>query len=171
MRILLLIALVLLPASAAAQYAAPPPPPPGAPGPGYYAPPPAPPGIQRSGFVIGFSLGGGSMNCDSCSSSSSLSGVALDIHLGGMLSPTLALMFDGWGVAHPLDGGGSIVHVMDTVALQAWLNQQFWLKGGLGAGQLSVSDSAGNTVAKSDSGLGVFGAGGFEIYQGSRFAF
>jgi hypothetical protein len=164
MRTFLIVALLLVPATAFAQYAPPPP------APGYYQPSAPPPGIHRSGFIIGFSLGGGAMNCGACSSDSALSGVALDIHLGGMLTPTLALMFDGWGVAHPIDGG-TIVHVMDTVALQAWLSNEFWLKGGLGAGQLSVSDSNGNTVARSETGFGAFGSAGLELFQGQHFAF
>ncbi len=169
MRMILLVALVLAPTMAFAQYAPPPPPPPG--GPGYYAPPPAPPpGIHRSGFVIGFSLGGGSFNCDSCTDSDALSGVALDIHLGGMVAPNIAVLFDGWGVAHPIDGGGTITHVMDTGAVQAFLGNNFWIKGGLGIGQLRLSDDSNNTVAQSETGFGMFGAAGFEVFQGSSFA-
>ena len=162
--------------TAAAQYGAPPPPPPPPPSggaPGYYQQPvyaqPAP-GIHRSGFLIGFSLGGGSFNCDTCSDDSALSGFGLDIHLGGMISPTVGVMFDGWGVAHPLEGGGNIVHVMDTAAVQAWISPQFWLKGGLGIGQLSISDDNGQRVAESETGFGGFAAAGFELYQGSTFA-
>jgi hypothetical protein len=54
---------LLLPSVALSQPGAPPPPPPGG---GYYAPPPAPVGLQRSGFVFGFSLGGGTFNCGEC---------------------------------------------------------------------------------------------------------
>jgi len=168
MRMILVVAFVLAPTVALAQYAPPPPPPPS--GPGYYAPVQQPVGIQRSGFVFGFSLGAGSFNCDSCSDADALSGVGLDIHLGGMITPTVALMFDGWGVGHPLDGGGNIIHVMDTVAVQGFVSPQFWIKGGVGAGQLSISDDRGDTVARSDTGFGVFGAAGFEVFQGSRFA-
>ena len=169
MRKILVLALVLLPAIAFAQYA-PPPPPPGGGGGGYYAPPAPEPGIHRRGFLIGFSLGGGTMNCSNCNDSDALSGVALDIHLGGMIAPNLAIMFDGWGVAHSFDGGGTLVHVMDTAAVQAWVMPQFWIKGGVGAGQLRINDDNGNSVATSETGLGLFGAAGFEVLQGSSFA-
>src|SRR5436190_7129834 len=109
MRNLLVAVLVVTPTIALAQPGAAPPPPPPPGGGGYYAAPTAPVGIQRRGFVIGFSLGGGTMNCGDCPDDSALSGVALDLHLGGMLTPQLALMFDGWGVAHPFDGGGTLV--------------------------------------------------------------
>jgi hypothetical protein len=87
-----------------------------------------------------------------------------------MLTPTFALMFDGSGVAHSLDGGGSVVHVIDTVAAQFWVTPRIWLKGGLGIGQLSVSDEAGNRVAASETGTGVLFAGGVELLQTRSFA-
>jgi len=98
----------------------PPPPPPS----GYPPPPPAQPpepdGIHRSGFIIGFSLGWGSISCSSCPDGDSLSGAAVDIHLGGMLAPNVALMFDGSGIGHTIDGSGTLTHVVDTLAVQVW---------------------------------------------------
>lgn len=157
--------LVLIPTVAAAQpgYAPPPPPPPA---PGYYAPAPsAPPG--RHGFLIGFSLGAGSMTCDGCDD---LSGVALDIHLGGMLNPRLGLMFDGTGVAHSFEGGGTLIHVVDTVAAQYWVTPQLWIKGGIGIGRLSLNDADGNEVLASETGGAVMGGVGYEVLQGRSFA-
>jgi hypothetical protein len=168
MRKILVLAIVLMPAIAFAQYA-PPPPPPGGGGGGYYAQPPQEtPGIHRRGFLIGFSLGAGTMNCSECADSDALSGPGLDIHLGGMIAPNLAIMFDGWGVGHAFDGG-TIVHVMDTAAVQAWVMPQFWIKGGIGAGQLRINFDNGQS-AESDTGLGLFGAAGFEVFQGYSFA-
>jgi hypothetical protein len=168
------VALCALSSSAFAQYAPqpapPPPPPPGygpGPAPGYYPPPP--PGIQRHGFTIGFSLGGGSFNCDTCADKDAFEGFALDIHLGAMIGPRAAIMFDGWGVSHNLDGG-SFTHVINTGALQFWVGPKVWLKGGIGIGRLSLSNDKGQTVAESENGAAVMFAGGFEVYQGQTFA-
>lgn len=129
----LVSALLLTSATAAvAQPAASPPPPP--PGYGYAPPPPSFGVVRREGFLIGFSLGGGAFSLADCDDCESMDGVALDLHLGGMLTPRLALMFDGSGVAHSLEGGGSLVHVIDTVAAQYWVHPRVWLKGGLGFG-------------------------------------
>ncbi len=146
-----------------AQYAPAPPPP------DYGAPVAPPVGMVRSGFLIGFSLGGGSFNCSDCSDEDALSGFAFDLHLGGMINPRMGLMFDGWGVSHSLEGG-SIIHVIDTVALQVWVAPRIWIKGGLGIGQLSVDNDDGDTVARSERGLSLMAAGGVEIYQGTIFA-
>jgi hypothetical protein len=161
---------LLVPAVAAAQpgaYAPPPPPPPP---PGYYAQPvaaPAPP--ARRGFLIGFSLGGGSITCEECTDS--LDGVAVDIHLGGMVTPRLALMFDGMGVAHSFEeGGGTLIHVVDTFAAQYWVTPRFWIKGGIGIGRLSVNDADGEEVAASETGSAAMFGIGYELMSSRTFA-
>ena len=156
------------------------PPPPGGyppPPPGYalppatpYTPPPQPPGVHRSGLVIGFSLGVGTIGCSDCSNSDSLGGVALDLHIGGMLTPNVALMFDGSGVAHSFDDGGTLTHVVDTMAVQVWVNDRLWLKGGLGIGQLSGSDNAGSSTQRSETRPAGMLALGVELFQGQSSA-
>ena len=167
---LLSILLLTSATSAIAQPAgAPPPPPP----PGYGSAPTSttPLGVvDRRGFIIGFSLGGGAFSLADCGDCDTLSGLGLDIHLGGMLTPRLALMFDGSGVAHAIEGGGTIVHVIDTAAAQYWITPRVWIKGGLGIGQLSVNDDEGNRVAASETGAGVLLAGGVELVQTRGFA-
>lgn len=140
---------------------------PGAPGP---EPAPELGVVQRSGFLIGFSLGGGSFALQDCDECETLSGLGLDIHLGGMITPRLALMFDGSGVAHSLEDGGSVVHVIDTIAAQYWVTPRVWVKGGVGVGQLSVNDDTGARVAESETGTGVLLAGGVELLQTESFA-
>src|SRR5690606_7525552 len=100
-------------------YSAPPapgPPPPAPPGYGsnpYYAPPPPlpPRDIHRSGWNIGFSLGLGSMEssiapfeCRGCESDPPSS--AFDVHIGSMVTPTLAIQFEGWLQSRNLDVDG-----------------------------------------------------------------
>lgn len=157
-----------------------PPPPPGPyqpPAPGYplapppYAPPPAePPGIHRSGFIFGFSLGAGSIGCSDCGSSDTLSGVSLELHLGGMLTPRVALMFDGSGVVHTFEGGGSLTHVVDTVAVQVWAVDRLWFKAGVGIGQLSVSENESSSTLRSDTRAAAMLAVGVELFQGRSSA-
>lgn len=170
-RLILASLLSTLLVSTAAPAAAQPVPPPGPPGAG--APPPTSADlgtVDRRGFIIGFSLGAGSFTLADCSSCEALNGVGFDLHLGGMLTPRLALMWDGSGVVHPMDGGGSVTHALSAVALQYWVTPRVWIKGGLGAGQLSVADDEGDTIAESETGGGVLLAGGVEIAQTRSFA-
>jgi len=95
--------------------------------------------------------------------------VALDIHLGGMLTPHVALMFDGSGIAHSLAGGGTLTHVVDTLAAQFWASERFWLKAGVGIGALSVSDNR-SEQARSDTRPAAMLAIGFELFQGRSSA-
>jgi hypothetical protein len=136
-----------------------------------YAPPlPDPPGIHRRGFIFGFSLGAGTMGCSDCGGSDTLGGLSLELHLGGMLTPRVALMFDGSGVVHTFEGGGSLTHVVDTVALQVWAADRLWLKGGLGIGQLTASESESSSTLRSETRAAAMLAIGVELFQGRSSA-
>ena len=153
--------------AALAQYQNPPPPPPGYGGPPGPPPPPPPYGVDRRGLTLGFSLGGGAFvpaDCDACES---LGGLALELHIGGMIAPNMAIMFDGSGVSHP-EGDSSLTHVIDTIALQFWINRWVWLKGGLGFGLLRYESPS--FAAESELGFGGMVAAGFEVIQGPRYA-
>jgi hypothetical protein len=142
---------------------------------GHYAGPPPgarPYGVYRSGLVVGFAVGGGSMalNCDSCDS---LGGLAAEFHIGGMVAPRLALEFDVSTVVHPFsqnEGGGSLSSNFGAVALQYWVHRMWWIKAGLGVGDLQTSDQSGYTVDQSKAGFGVLLAGGVELLQTYHFA-
>jgi hypothetical protein len=95
--------------------------------------------------------------------------VALDIHLGGMLTPHVALMFDGSGIGHSLDGGGTLTHVVDTLAVQVWATDRLWLKAGVGIGQLSVSDNGSESLHSDTNAAGML-AIGVELFQGRSSA-
>jgi hypothetical protein len=155
---------------AAGQPGAPPPPPPPG-GAGGYGPPPPQPTygvVDRHGFMAGFSIGAGSMvpDCDGCDSES---GIAVDGHLGGMLSPRFALMWDGSVVAHTEDNL-TLFSTVNAVAAQYWATPKVWIKGGLGFGRLSISDDTGDTLAESDTAASVLGAAGVEVMQSRTFA-
>ena len=178
--------LLAIPSVAGAQYAQPPPggpppgygqppPPPGyGPPPGYYAPPPPPappPGVHRQGFTFGIALGLGSISAD-CDGCESLNGVAAELHLGGMLTPRLALMLDSSAIAHIEDDGfyetRTMMSSMTAIALQYFVSDRFWLKGGLGFGRLT--EETDTVRFESDPGGGALFAAGYEISQSHTFA-
>jgi hypothetical protein len=157
-----------------AQYQAPPPgyyaPPP--PGYGGYPPPPPPPryryGMYRQGLIFGAALGFGQNDasaCDICGGA-----LAFEFHIGGMVTPQLALVGDFWFNDHPIaNSDSSMVHSIYTFAIQYWPISQLWLKGGIGGGNVDItSATVGETSG--ENGLAIMGAGGFEMLQAGNFA-
>lgn len=142
---------------AEAQYGPPPP---------YYPPPPPPRGMYRGGLVIGFGIGGGAISADNCPNCGGAGG--LEFHIGAMVNPRLAVEFEGWGLGRPVDGG-TLTNSVGTGAVQFWLTDQFWLKGGLGFGTIRFEDDYGYGVG-SETAFAVTGAAGFEIMQSGNFA-
>lgn len=163
------LALVLASSLAMAQEPAPPPP--------QLPPPPPPPalvvpdeGVERDGFVIGFALGGGNMvsDCDNCDA---YEGAAFELHVGTMVAPSLALLFDLSSVTHPLEGGGSLSQVAGTGALQVWVLPRAWLRAGLGWGNLTETNDEGEMTMMSDRTGSAFLLGaGVELFQSRSFA-
>ncbi len=171
-------ALLLLSGTAAAQGYGPPgapPPPPVYQQPAYQPPPPpmysapAPVGIQRDGFVIGFSIGAGVLTSDNCADCESLEGAGGDFHVGFMVSPQLALLAEGYVVSHT-ENNLTLDQSMGTLAAQYWVRPNLWIKGGLGSGQITLSNDDGEALRDAEVGAAVMFAGGFEVYQGEAFA-
>jgi Outer membrane protein beta-barrel domain len=131
-----------------------------------YYPPPPPRGVYRSGVVVGFGIGGGSIIADNCSNCGG--GGGFEVHLGGMLNPRLAVMGEIWGIGRPTDNG-TLSNVLYGAAIQYWVADIVWLKGGLGGGTISFEDSiTGQT--DSESSLALTGAVGVEVVQSYNFA-
>jgi hypothetical protein len=143
-------------------------------GPGTYrAPPPPPPtGVIRSGFIFGGGIGLGAISFTDCSDCEVLGGLGLQFHLGGMLAPNLALMFDGATVIHPLDDGDGSTSALASntgmAVLRGWISPIFWLEGGLGLGYMSLGDEYG-TIAETRAGWGGLVGAGLEIVQTPQF--
>jgi hypothetical protein len=170
---LLVLACVLAPGLAAAQgyYG----------GPGYYNQPSRIPGgfHDRTGRLSwGFSIGLGGMhddgsgitNCDNCSNAPA---VEVDGHIGGMLGPRFALLFEGQVNARTVHSdlyGDDTVLSQSTamIAGQYWITPQLWIKGGLGLAGLQ----ADNSYVTYDYGTGgaIMGAVGFELMSARFFA-
>jgi hypothetical protein len=162
--------LLIAPPAAHAQPGPPPPPGYGPSGPGPYGPPP----MTHDGFFLrrgvmgGLSGGLGWMtaDCDGCNDDA-LESVSGSFHVGWQIIPRLAIAVDGWALGHPEDGE-TLWHALGTVGAQYWVSPMFWIKGGLGSSQLSISDGYGSE--SSDTVLGVMAAGGFEVLRSPGFA-
>jgi hypothetical protein len=175
-------AVLLAPAAAAAQpgYGPPPPPPPG----GYYSQPTTVPGgfHDRAGrMAIGFSLGLGGMNigdddvtCGNCDYDP-IAG-EFDFHIGGMLSPRFALLFEVQGNAQTVEenlyGATSLVQATAMIAGQYWLTPQLWIKGGIGGASLSYSydDGYESQSENIDEGMALMGGVGYELLSARTFS-
>jgi hypothetical protein len=120
-------------------------------------PAPAP---ARKGFVIGFSLGAGSASCGSCETKT---GGAGTVHIGGMLTPRLALLYDV-GVVTFTHNRVDYAHVVGGATLQYFVRDRVWVKGGIGVAELVVADTEGKTR------LGLLAAVGADIHRRNRFA-
>jgi hypothetical protein len=171
---LLVLAIILAPAIASAQYYGG--------GPGYYNGPSNRIGggfHNRTGrLAYGFSIGLGGMhddgsgitNCDNCSNAPALE---LDFHIGGMVGPRFALLFEGQLNARTVhsdvyNGDTTLSQSAAMIAGQFWVTPQLWVKGGLGLTGLQADD----TYVTYDYGTGVavMGAVGFELMSARYFA-
>lgn len=133
--------------------------------PGYYAPPP----FYRSGLILGGAVGVGLISASDCGDTCG-GGFSGEVHIGGMLNPRTALVFDAWTTIHPsANNDNATTNSIFTGALQIWLNDIVWLKGGIGVGRTSVTDQ--NDVTTGDaSGLALMGAAGVELVHYVNFA-
>jgi hypothetical protein len=181
-----LAATILLASSVAfAQPGSQPPPPGGGYGPapqGYYSQNPymLPGGFwDRRGLSLGFGLGiggmssnGGPIECFDCDfNPASLGG---DFHIGGMIDPRLAVLFEIWGTTQTLDANGTafLTQTLFMAALQYWVTPQLWIKGGLGVAGLTQTIDDGYYVYDEgiDSGGALMGAIGYELLSARHFA-
>jgi hypothetical protein len=173
----LVLASVLVPAVASAQGYGPPPQ-------GYYAQPSGVPGgfFDRTGRLAwGASLGiggmsenGTSVSCNSCNyNPAALEG---DFHVGGMLSPRFALLFEFQVNAQTIDNNAnattSLSQSAAMVAGQYWLTPQLWIKGGIGVAHLSVDsqDYYGTVTQPVSDGSALMGGVGYELLSARNFA-
>ena len=148
--------------------------------PPYYPPPPPPPpphGVYRSGLVFGFSGGVGAIHVDGCGDACGVAGL-VEGHLGGMINPRMAIMFEIWLADHPWSAGGSSFETINTFftgAAQYWVNDIVWIKGGLGVAEIreDFNDGYGygySYTSNRSTGFALFGAAGVEVMQSYNFA-
>jgi hypothetical protein len=129
--------------------------------------------VVRHGLVFGGALGGGSISagCDGCDHRASL---GLDLHVGGMLSPRLALLFDASGAANYTTQFVQTRYVTSLLyagAAQYWLLERLlWVKGGLGLARVVQSDAPIFKTFDTATGFGFMAAAGVEVLQHRTFA-
>jgi hypothetical protein len=134
--------------------------------PGYY---PAPPGAYRSTLVVGVGVGVGALTADDCGDLCG-SGLSLEGHIGGMIAPSTALLFDAWTVIHPIAGSdGDTTNTIYAAALQYWLAPILWVKGGIGIGNTRISSNSVGTITDATQ-LALMGGAGVEVVQIGGFA-
>ncbi|HEU4731818.1 MAG TPA: hypothetical protein VFT22_28180 [Kofleriaceae bacterium] len=135
---------------------------------------------NRAGrLTFGFGVGLGGMgdngsaitSCDNCN----YNPIALeaDVHIGGMLTPRFALMFEAQVNGQTIhsdrfDGDTTLTQGAAMIAAQFWLMPVLWIKGGLGFANLQVDD----TFVTQDLGTGgaLMGALGVELLSARNFA-
>jgi hypothetical protein len=131
----------------------------------------------RLTFGFGVGLGGMSDNgsaitgCDNCNYNPLA--FELDGHIGGMLTPRFALMFEaqlnGQTIhSDRLDGNTTLTQGAAMIAGQVWVLPILWLKGGLGFTHLQTDDTF--VTADLGGGIGVMGAVGVELMSARNFA-
>jgi hypothetical protein len=136
---------------------------------------------NRTGRLAwGVSLGLGYMNdngdrvtCSGCDAQP-LTG-EFDFHIGGMLSPRFAVLFElqgnGQQVALDPNNDATLVQVLAMGAVQYWLTPQLWIKGGIGVAHLELNDNvSGITYSPPSDGLGIMGGLGYELMSARNFA-
>jgi hypothetical protein len=126
----------------------------------------------RRGFVIGGALGGGVIwaGCDDCDVRPS---IGLDFHVGGMLSPRLALLFNASGATSYTQDFAPTRYVASLLyagAAQYFLAQPLWIKGGVGIARVAQSDAPLFVTFETETGFGFLLAGGVELLQRGTFA-
>jgi hypothetical protein len=120
--------------------------------------------IERKGLIVGGSLGGGSMSCDGCDSTS---GLAAQLHIGGMLTEKVALVLDGSGITRDEDGA-TLTSGVSAAAVQYFVSKRVWIKGGVGGGVLQAR--VDKISVTSDVGLAFIGGIGVDLLQKQKFA-
>jgi opacity protein-like surface antigen len=111
-------------------------------------------------FTIGGGIGFGGLQLNQAGSSTSQSGMSYTARLGLGLRPGLLLLWDIEGAV--VDRGpNTFSQTAQLAALQMFVGERFFLKGGVGAAQVT-EDDFNNT----SWGFAWMGGAGFELVQG-----
>lgn len=85
----------------------------------------------RDGLTFGVALGGGNLGCSDDGCEDFEGSGSFDLHIGGMSSESLAVLFDAWWMVHSEDDL-TVSQGILTGGVRVWPVQHFWLQGGLG---------------------------------------
>ena len=150
---------------------------------GYYGPPRGHYGFhhRENRLAWGFSVGVGGMNdhgsgltnCANCDVNPAA--LEVDAHVGGMLGPRFALLFEVQGnfqtVSSSIRNGDTFLdQSLAMVAGQYWITPQLWVKGGAGVAHLSFDNAYADQPLDIANGVALMAAVGFEIFSARFFA-
>jgi uncharacterized membrane protein YtjA (UPF0391 family) len=124
----------------------------------------------RSGFTGGIGVGAGHIECDdACEGMNEAGGVGF--HLGAMVSPSLAVVLDVWGMRHDEDRSTFSQGIV-AGALKAWVLPRLYLMGGVGVAQASWQYDADvvELSDKSETVPAIIGGVGLELLSSPTFA-
>jgi hypothetical protein len=126
---------------------------------------------DRRALVLGIGMGVGHVDCARSGCDGVTAAGGLNLHLGFMITPRVALVADAWGLQH-MDGTTTIGHTIGTLGVQFWMTPRFWLQGGAGIARATfdygrVDFDLDDTRETSP---GVMAALGFELLRSSTFA-
>ena len=123
----------------------------------------------------GMQIGGADVNCSGCDYDPIA--FEFDAHIGGMISPRLAIMFEAQANAQTVEenqfAAKSLVQGAAMIAAQYWVTPQLWVKAGIGGAQLSYSYDDGGQTSQGESlakGGAAMGAVGYEILSARAFS-
>jgi hypothetical protein len=130
----------------------------------------------REGVVLGASIDGGHIGCETKNGNDCGDGVqaagGFSVHAGAMVAPRLAILGELWGMGHTEDNI-TASQGLATANLRAWIVPRFWLQGGLGVARSTVSYDAGNgfmASSQSDSVPAFDAAAGVELVHDRALA-
>ena len=132
------------------------------------------PSDTRSGLVLGASIDGGNMGCqtkdgDDCGNGAHPAG-GFSVHAGVMVSPSVAILAEAWGMAHTQDSL-TATQVLATANVRGWLAPRLWLQGGIGVARSKLTFDSDLFMASSTSSTvpAIDVAVGLEILRSASF--
>ena len=131
------------------------------------------PTTLRSGVVLGGGVGLGHIACDGADCGGVNEAAGLNLTVGGMLAPDLALVLDGWGMSHRDSDNATFTQAIITAAFRYWPARRLWLQAGAGVAQASweYSNDLVEFESRSDTVPALMGAIGVELISSPAFAF
>ena len=131
----------------------------------------SPDSLVRTGWNVGFGLGGGEISCSGPGCEDVTEAGSLDLQLGRMLRPRLRAVLDIWGMAHS-EEDFEVNQTLVTAGFQYWVLSRLWLRGGVGLASAGFSHGGDleDTEDERHSTIGLAGGIGFEILSRPTFA-
>lgn len=129
---------------------------------------------ERGGLIFGLGLDAGHLQLSVGACPGECEGVTeaggLNVHLGLMLTPRLAIVGELWGMGH-MEDDFFASQALATVGPQIWLGKRLWIKGGVGAARAGFRyDTAiGGFEDSTDYVFAASAATGFELISTEDF--